>query len=258
MARNVADAILFQNVMCGPSPLDIATLRPKLTLPTRYQPIEGWKIAYSPNLGFFEIDREVRRNTESALDVFRSLGAAVEEVEIGWGPEALEAGMTYLAHFFGAWISKLLRKHAKDMTPYARAFAEAGRKTTASDFVWSLEVACGMYRKLAPLLDKHNVLICPTLAVPAVRAEHDQSSDELKINRKPVDPTLGWALTLPFNTMSRCPVLSVPSGRAGNGVPTGIQIVGRTYSDADVFQAATAYETAVGRWFTGRESRPDL
>lgn len=65
-------------------------------------------------------------------------------------------------------------------------------------------------------------------------------------------------MTTPFNTMSRCPVISVPSGHARNGVPTGIQIVGRTYCDGDVFQAAMAYETAQGQWFKTAASRPTL
>ena len=53
-------------------------------------------------------------------------------------------------------------------------------------------------------------------------------------------------MTYPFNMLSRCPVMSVPSGRVANGVPTGIQIVGRTYDDVAVFRAAAAYERAVG------------
>jgi Asp-tRNA(Asn)/Glu-tRNA(Gln) amidotransferase A subunit family amidase len=54
------------------------------------------------------------------------------------------------------------------------------------------------------------------------------------------------ALTPPFNIASRCPVLSVPSGVADNGVPTGVQLVGRTYEDATVFRLAYAYEAALG------------
>ena len=46
--------------------------------------------------------------------------------------------------------------------------------------------------------------------------------------------------------LGRCPVLSVPSGRARNGVPTGIQIVARGYDDARVFRAAAAYERERG------------
>lgn len=258
MARTVSDAVLLQNVMCGPSPLDISTLRPKLTLPARYKPIKGWKIAYSPDLGAFEVDREVRRNTEAALDVFRSLGATVEEVDLGWGPETLKAGMVYLEHLFGAYISKLLAKHGRRMTTYGRAFARAGSKSSAVDFMRSYEVANNMYRTLGPLLESYNVLVCPTLGVPSVKADHDQSKDKVRINGKDVHPTLGWALTVPFNTLSRCPVLAVPSGRARNGVPTGIQIVGRTYCDADVFQAGMAYETAVGGWYREAASRPAI
>jgi amidase len=50
----------------------------------------------------------------------------------------------------------------------------------------------------------------------------------------------------------------VPSGHAANGVPTGIQIVGRTYCDADVFRAGVAYETALGGWYRDKRSRPAI
>ncbi|MEI5677874.1 MULTISPECIES: amidase [unclassified Mesorhizobium] len=258
LARTVEDAILLQNVMTGPSPLDIASLRPKLTLPTKFKPIKGWKIAYSMNLGGFEVDPEVVKNTKKALDVFRSLGAEVEEVDLGWGPEVLEAGMAYLNHLFGAFLSKLLPEHADEMTTYARKFAEDGAGSKATDFVNSLEVAGRMYMTLGPLLEKYNVLICPTTALPSVPADHDQSKDEVRINGKLVNPSLGWVMTTPFNTMSRCPVLSLPSGHAKNGVPTGIQIVGRTYCDEDVFRAGMAYEKAVGGWYGEKAKRPKL
>ena len=148
LARTVSDAIALQNVMCGPHQTDIASLRPKLRLPDTYKPIKGWKIAYSPDLGCFEVDPEVRRNTEAALDVFRAAGAEVNEVDIGWTDKVLKAGMAYLEHLFGAYISKTLDKHADDLTDYARAFAEKGRSSTPADFVWSLEVAGEMYQTL--------------------------------------------------------------------------------------------------------------
>ena len=258
LARTVEDAILLQNVMTGPSPLDIASLRPKLTLPTRFKPIKGWKIGYSMNLGAFEVDPEVVKNTKKALDVFRSLGAEVEEVDLGWGPEVLEAGLAYLHHLFDAFLSKLLAEHGDDMTTYARKFAEDGAKSKAVDFVNSLEVAGRMYMTLGPLLEKYNVLICPTTALPSVPADHDQTRDEVRINGKLVNPSLGWVMTTPFNTMSRCPVLSLPSGHAKNSVPTGIQIVGRTYSDEDVFRAGMAYEKALGGWYGDKAHRPKL
>ena len=258
LARTVGDAILLQNVMSGPSPLDISTLRPKLTLPTSYKPIKGWKIAFSMDLGFYEVDRQVQKNTLAALEVFRSLGATVEEVDLGWTHEVLDAGMIYLQHLFGASLSRLLKSNGKDMTTYARHFAREGQKSKAVDFVGTLDVANKMYATLGPMLEKYDVLVCPTTALAAVPADFDQSQDTVKINGRIVNSFLGWVMTVPFNMMSRCPVLSVPSGRAKNGVPTGIQIVGRTYCDADVFQAAMAYETAQGQWFRNTETRPVL
>ncbi len=258
LARSVKDAIRLQNVMCGPSPKDIATLRPKLVLPYEYQPIKDWKIAYSPNLGCFEVDPEVEKNTLASLEVFKSLGATIEEVDLGWGPEVLEAGLAYLGHIFGAAMHDELEQHAGELTSYARAFAKESLNSTPSDFLGSLDVAYKMYSTLGPILEEYNILICPTTAIPAVQADFDPTKDELKINGKDVNKMLGWCMTTPFNTMSRCPVLTVPSGQASNGVPTGIQIVGRTYCDEDVFQAALAYEEALGGWLNSNKKRPTL
>ena len=55
-----------------------------------------------------------------------------------------------------------------------------------------------------------------------------------------------WSLTYPFNMLSRCPALAVPSGVGSNGVPTGIQLVARTYADRKVMEAGKAFETASG------------
>ncbi len=250
LARTVSDAVLLQNVMSGPHPTDISTLRPKLELPTSYKPIKGWKIALSMDLGFFEVNKHVRRNTLAAADVFRSLGAEVHEVKLDWTHEVLDAGLAYLEHLFGAHLSRLLDEHGKQMTTYARAFARKGRRSKATDFVASLEMVNRMYATLGPLLEEYNVLICPTNALAAVNADHDQSRDKVRINGKKVNPMLGWAMTTPFNMLSRCPVISVPSGFAKNAVPTGLQIVGRTYCDADVFQAAMAFEKASGPWIS--------
>ena len=254
----MSDAILLQNVMSGPHPTDISTLRPKIRLPDSYKPVKGWKVAWSMDLGSFEVDPEVRKNTLAALDVFRSLGCEVQEVDLGWGLEVQKAGLTYLEHLFGAWIAGVLKDHRDEMTTYARAFAEKGAKSKATDFVWSLQVATDMYNSFGPMMQKHDIFICPTTALPAVPADFDQSKDEVKINGKTVNPMLGWVMTTPFNTLSRCPVMTVPSGRAKNGVPTGIQIVGRTYRDQDVFRAAMAYEKACGPWFADAGSRPKL
>lgn len=256
LARTVADTVLFQNVMSGPSSCDIVSL-PRLELPREYSDITGWSVAYSPDLGAFQVDPDVVANTESALDVFTDLGAKVTEVKLNWGAEVLDACMTYLEHIFGGYIAGIASGSEDRMTTYCRDFARRAQSSTARDYVEALEVIARMYHSLGPILDQHQILICPTNALPAVSADFDQSRQDLEINGVPVRPDLGWVMTTPFNAMSRCPVLSVPSGLASNGVPTGIQIVGRPYRDKDVFQAAIKYERAVGGWLT-QGNRPML
>jgi amidase len=74
----------------------------------------------------------------------------------------------------------------------------------------------------------------------------DPTTADVRINGVSVDTVLGWVMTYPFNMLSRCPVMSVPSGLVDAGVPAGIQIVGRSFDDVSVFRAAAAYEEAVG------------
>jgi amidase len=259
MARTVADCALLQNVMSGPHPRDIATVKPKITLPKSFKDIKGWRIAYSIDLGMFEVDRQVEANTRAALSVFKSLGAKVEEIDLGWDKGCFQAGFKYLDHLFGALMNMHAKQHRKVMSSYAVWFADQSARSTTLDFLDSLMTAGRMYATLGPLLEKYDVLICPTTALPEIVADFDyQRNMPIRINGRKVDHVLGWAMTTCFNTMSRCPVLSVPSGHTKSGMPTGIQIVGPTFEDEKVFQAASAYEKAVGGWFRSRETRPAL
>ena len=257
MGRSVADVALLQNVMAGPHPLDIASIRPKLRIPAELDGIRGWKIAYSLDLGYFEVEDDVVRNTQTALAAFRDLGAEVMEVDLGWSATTLTAASNYLGHIFGNMIASHLPRHREDMTNYARRFAEFGRQTTAEDLLSSMQVLNEMYATLGPLLETVNVFVCPTMAVPAMPAEYDPGVDSCSINGKSVHPVWGWCMTYPFNMMSRCPVMSVPSGLASNGVPTGLQIVGRTFDDVSVFRAAADLEKACPT-YRRPEHRPPL
>jgi amidase len=133
------------------------------------------------------------------------------------------------------------------------------RKSTAIDDVHkSWEQVHRMYQTLGPVLAKYDLLICPTNNAPAVKADHDPWDKNFTVAGKPADPEYGWVMTHQFNMLHNCPVLSVPSGHAATGVPTGIQIVGRTWDDAHVFRAALAYEKALGGWYTDKKKRPKL
>ena len=128
---------------------------------------------------------------------------------------------------------------------------------SAGDLFATHEVRAEMWLKLSPILRQYNVMLCPTLGVPSVAADHSIFDTEVVINGHPVDPYFGWCLTYPFNTLGQLPVASVPSGVASNGVPTGMQIVGRPYDDISVFRAALAFEEA-RPWLVAGAPRPNF
>lgn len=257
MTRSVEDCLLMQNVLAGPHPEDIASLKPKLELPLDRGGVKGWRIAWSVDFGFMEVDPEVRANTLRALQVFRDLGAEVVEVALPWSWEVYHAAATHHATLFGAWLAEYLDEREAQLTTYAADFARRSLTTTTRDYLASLDVEGRIYSHFGPMMEEFDLFLCPTLALPAVGAEFEMR-DPLRINGREVDAYLGWTMAWPFNMLSRCPVLALPSGHATTGVPTGIQLVGRSYDDAAVFRAGLAYENAVGGWYRSSATRPTL
>lgn len=244
MARSVADAALMQNVMSGPHEVDICSLRARLRLPQTFEGIKGWKVALSPNLGFNEIDPEVEANTRHAVQVFESLGCTVEEVDLAWDYSVMDAWLTHWEGLFWAVAGELYPRWRYEMDPFVASILEQGRGHNAARMYNVNAVRGEMYKTLAPVLSKYDILITPTLCVPAVKADHDDADPDFTINGKKVPAYLGWIQTYPFNLMSQCPVASVPSGLSQSGVPTGLQIIAKTYDDMSVFRAASAFEAA--------------
>jgi amidase len=237
----------MQNIISGPHPLDIATVKPKLVIPSTLDDIKGWHIAYSMDLGYHEVDQDVRRNTLEAVKVFRSLGATVEEVNLGWTEKTLKAAMDHLSYcVMGAYVLEYYHEDKDKLTNYARKFAEIVQEVNIMDALEAEMVAGEMWAQFSPVFDKYNLFICPTLSGKGVAADFDYDTDMVEINGNTVNPMLGWVMTYPFNMLSRCPVLSIPTGKASNDIPTGLQLVGPTYEDITVFQAASAYESAFG------------
>ena len=254
MARSVADAALMQNVMSGPHPADICTVREKVVIPETLEGIKGWKVALSMDLGYYEVDSEVQKNTREAAKVFKSLGCKVEEVNVGWNYGTLDAWTTYWEGLFAGVCGDLLPRWQYEMDPFVVKLLERGMRHSAGRLYRCNLVRGEMYKKLAPILDQYNILICPTLAVPAVKADHKNDDPDFTINGKKISAYIQWAMTYPFNLMSQCPVASIPSGFASSGVPTGLQIVAKTFDDLSVFRAAAAFEAAK-QW---RTQRPQL
>jgi Asp-tRNA(Asn)/Glu-tRNA(Gln) amidotransferase A subunit family amidase len=256
MARTVADCVLLENIMAGPHPSDAASLRPKLTIPPLTGDIEGWRIALSADLGGFPVDDDVAANTLAAAEAFRGAGAVVEEVDLGWDQkELIEAARIHLGLLYAVYVQREVDEHPDLVTPYVVNFARESAAITKEDVVRGMQLEVKIYERLAAVLEETRLLICPTFAVPALEAGDDYIDHGPQVNGRPTDSTWDVLMTAPFNICGRCPVMSVPSGFARSGVPTGLQIVGRTYCDVDVFQAATAFE-GLRPWLMGPDDRP--
>jgi len=256
MSRTVEDAAVMQNVLCGPHPLDNASIRPKYVLPTEYESIKGVKIAWSMDLGFFEIDEHVRKNTLQTLNVLKDLGAELVEVDFGWSADADRATQNYLDHLFGGYIKGIVDTDPSLASPWAAYCAEASGKTSAGDFMAAYEMQAKMSHHVGAIMDDCYAFICPTMNFHEIPADQ-HPGDAVVINGKTVDPLYGWCMCHPFNMLGRLPVLSVPSGMGGNGLPTSIQISARHLDDERVFRVATALEAAQP-WLDCAERRPVL
>ncbi len=256
ITRSVADAALMQNVMSGAHPADLYSLREKVVLPTTFEGIKGWKIAFSMDLGYFEVDQEVQKNTRAAVETLRGLGATVDEVDVGWTVEVQDAFEVTWQAVFHALAGDLLPRWHNELTPSLVAILEKGKQHDVPTYYGVQKVRFDMYQKLQPILEKYDVLICPTMAIPGLKAQHSDLDPNFTINGKKVSAFIGWIMTYPFNVLSQCPVMSVPTGfSASTNIPTGMQIVGRTFDDLSVFRAAAAFEAATRPW---AHRRPDL
>ena len=254
ITHSVSDAALMQNIMSGPHLDDICTVREKVVLPEAPEGIKGWRVAYSMDLGFYSVDPEVRRNTLSALDVFKGLGCTVEEVSLGWNWGVNNAWMTYWTVLFAGLLGDKLPRWRYEMTDGLVRMIESGAALSADRFYRINAVRGEMYKTLGPILENHDVLICPTTALPSVKHDYDPTNPNFTIDGERVPASIGWYMTMPFNLVSQCPVIAVPTGFAASGIPTGMQIVGKTFDDLSVFRAASAYEKA----YNWRGKRPDI
>ena len=256
MGRTVEDVALMQNVICGPHPFDNASIRPKYELPLNHEGLKGVKIAWSMDLDFFEIDEHVRSNTLRTLDILKDLGAELVEVDLSWTRRAERAVEVYLDHLFGGYMASVVETDPSLASPWAAYCVAANQKTTSIEFYDAYEAQMEMGRAFGTVLEDCYAFICPTLGHHEIPADQNPE-DTLSINGKPVNPMYGWSLCHPFNMLGRCPVLSVPSGIGGNGLPTSIQIVARHLDDNRVFRVGQALQNAQP-WLNDVSNRPVL
>ncbi|WP_456621848.1 MULTISPECIES: amidase [unclassified Bradyrhizobium] len=235
LTRTVADAALMMDSLVGPSTLDPwslgapgnGTLMPGLIS----EDLSGLRIGYLSAMS--DCSADVAANAKASLAALAELGAEVEEAGVGMDWIAGPARLMYLANL-NVYFGHHLEKWRDRMDPVLVEWIAAGSKATLVDFRKAQVARSRLYRGVQKLLESYDFLVTPTLPTTAIPAEAGKTVDAL-FNR-------GWnAFVYPFN-QSGNPALSVPNGFGADGLPTGLQIVGRWWKDNDVLRLGAILE----------------
>ena len=251
LARTVEDAALFLRVTQGPDDADIQSL-PPLPLPDPLaRSVKGLKLAYSIDLGFHTVDADIAANTRKAVAALGEAGAEVQEVVLPWTSELEDAWYRHWAVLLAACFGESLKTHRERMDPRLVALMERGLGMNAVEFKRIELLRTHQWQSLARILATYDALLCPTIAIaaPAVGgADQDLCYTDADGRYH------GFDMTAVFNFVSQCPVLSVPSGSTREGLPTGLQIVGRRFDDSTVLTIGATLED----WMPWRDRKPPI
>ena len=242
MTRTVADSALLMSVIAGPDPRD------RLSVPagdvdwTRCTEggIRGLRVAYSADWGYAAVDPRVRAVVDDAVEAFeRDLGCTVERVDPSW-PHPYEAFWAIVANEsdLRGLRAMVERIGADNMTPHVVDFIRT--EWTAEQFTDALMVRKAVQNEMWRLMQDHDLLLTPTLAVPPF--EVGIQGPEV-IDGRSVEPFEWLHFTYPLNFTGQ-PAASVPAGWTDDGLPVGLQVIGRHLDDSTVLRASAALEAA--------------
>ena len=238
-SMSVADAALMMNVMKQPDARDWTALPAD---PTDYlqgldNGIRGLRIAYSPTLGFAKnIHPEVAAAVDNAVKVLKDLGAQVDQIDPGFeDPLEITTGLWFLGALT-VWNGMTAEQQALT-DPDFKAEALLGQQYSALD-IQQLNLKRGaLGSHMRQFMQTYDLLVTPSVAIPAfdVRPPGQQTMTP--------EAMLGWTpFSYPFN-LTQQPAATIPCGLTQEGLPIGLQFVGRMFDDALVLRASRAYES---------------
>lgn len=245
MTRTVRDAALLLSAIAGPDERDL------LSLPADTKDyaaaceggIRGFRVAWSPTLGYAKVDREVANITNIAARSFeKTLGCYVEVADPGFeslhSPFAILWTMSYALRF-----RPLLAEWGSRMDPDLVTLIERASCFGPTDFGEALATRSALWHKTREFFERFDLLLLPSVPVPAFAAEVSVP-EGMTGTSGPIPPFPDWIpFTYPWNLTGQ-PAATVPCGFTRNGLPVGLQIVGRRFADAIVLRAAAAFEDA--------------
>jgi len=240
MARTVRDVALLLSVMAGPDERDPQSLPhtgEDFAGVTARESL-GLRVAWSADLGYAAVDPEVRSLCTAAAKMFESFGCVVEEAHPGFeDPEPLFLDLT--APLRAAACGPYLKEWQDQMDPILVQRIARTQGTTAVDYEYATHRRTALWHIVRRFFEHYEVLLTPTIAVPPFAIGVDFPRE---IAGRSVSSPLAWfPFAFPF-AMTWQPAISVPCGWTRDGLPVGLQIVGRRFADATVLTAAHMFE----------------
>jgi aspartyl-tRNA(Asn)/glutamyl-tRNA(Gln) amidotransferase subunit A len=243
LSRTVRDSALLLQVMAGRDPKDPTSMREPVPdfLAALDKDIKGLRVGWSPDFGFAAVDPEVLEVTSKAAQVFEELGCHVEDSDLVMDSPYDAYGPIYETSAYGAY-NQYLESHGDQMTEFARYFIEAGSKVTGVDFARAVGLIEKLKGQMTDLFEDYDLLLSPTLALPAMPVgEYPE-----EIAGRPAYPHRYFSFhpfTYPINAIGHT-AASIPAGFSSDGLPIGLQIVGRKGAEETVLAASAAFERA--------------
>ena len=238
LTRPVADAALMMDVIALPDERDrLSVLPPGQTFSQAMQSHpRKLRVGWTRDLGYAAVDPQVVSTVEKAVLAFREVGWDVEEVSPGF-PDPMDTFTTTVRAENYVVAGELLAKHGNLLDPGMRAFVQVSAGITALDYLRANQERAKLCAQLASFFEKYDLLVTPTLPAPPIAI-----NTRLKEVAGRKVHIIGWLIfTYPFNLTGN-PAASVPCGWSADGLPIGLQIVGRRFADALVLQASAAFE----------------
>jgi amidase len=247
MARTVADAALLLSAQAGPDArVPISLSEPGWTfLRPLARDFRGVRVAWSRNLGRYPVQPAVTEVCERARPVFAALGCQVEDGEPDFR-DADEIFQTLRAWAMAQARGEDLKRHRALMKDTVIWNTEQGLKLTGLDVSRAEAKRTQLYNRVRAFLERYEYLVLPVTQVVPFPVETDWVRE---INGVKMETYIDWMASCYAITLTGLPAISVPCGFTKDGLPVGLQIVGRHQRDFEVLQLAYAFEqsTQYGR-----------
>ena len=246
IGRTVEDTAFLLSAMAGPDPRAPVSIAEPATLFDRplKRNFRKTRVAWSRDLGGLPMDRRVTQALEPAPAVCRSLGCTVEEAEPDFSG-ATEAFETLRAVGFLSRYGALLKEHRGQLKDTVIWNIEEGLRRSPEQIARAGTLRSELFHRMRAFLEKYDFLLCPVNQLPPFPLEVEWPRD---IAGVPLGNYLDWMKSCYYITITSHPAISVPAGFTPEGLPVGLQIVGRYRDDFGVLQLAHAYEAATQVW----------